>query len=364
MGRLIYRGMLTNVARLVRKGLLLAAIAIVFAASAAHPSSAHASRITLGTLAVENDFEINLPYTLDAAQPPIAKLGVAVKSPGASDFEFVDYYDPQPSGTLHVWWRGLHEGEVRVRVTAVAQGGVVLDIAEVATTVVEKWTIIGSLVRSFGTVEVGTIERKRARFEGWGDYGLVLLRMRNLRLNGDADFKIVSEDCTSRLVGLNGCEVEIEFAPTVVGERRTRIEFEANAPAGGYVVTGSGKITPSEPLLPATVTPTPTPTVTPTPDAPELAFGSAPGRTSTKLSGLKLEHLRPGTTITVKCAKGCPAKALTKRGVSGTVSLARFATRRLKVGTTIRVTITTPGEKPLQMTLKIRANREPSVRTR
>ena len=72
------------------------------------------------------------------------------------------------------------------------------------------------------------------------------------------------------------------------------------------------------------------------PEPAELGFGSAPGRTSAKLSGLKLEHLKPGSTITVKCAKGCPAKAFTKRGVSGTVSLARFATRRLKVGTTIR----------------------------
>ena len=79
---------------------------------------------------------------------------------------------------------------------------------------------------------------------------------------------------------------------------------------------------------------------------------------------MRLEHLKPATTITVRCPEGCPAKALTKRGVSGTVSLARFATRRLRVGTTIRVTITAPGEKPIQMTLKIRANREPSVRTR
>jgi hypothetical protein len=359
--------MLITVARPVRKRLLLAAIAFAFAAPAADTSSAHASRITLGAVVVENDFELDVPYALDAGQPQIAKLGVAVKSAGASDFEFVDYYDPQPSGTLHVWWRDFHAGEVRVRVTAVAQDWAVLDTAEVATTVVERWTVIGSLTPSFGTVEVGTLERKRARFEGWGDYGLVRLRMRNLRLNGDADFKIVSEDCTSRLVGLDGCEVEIEFAPTVVGERKTRIEFEANAPAGGYVVTGSGKITPSEPLLPATATPLPTPTATPTPtkpEPPELGFGSAPGRTSTKLSGLQLEHLKPGTTITVKCAKGCPAKALTKRGVSGTVSLARFATRRLRVGTTIRVTITAPGAKPIQMTLKIRANREPSVSTR
>jgi hypothetical protein len=117
------------------------------------------------------------------------------------------------------------------------------------------------------------------------------------------------------------------------------------------------------------MTPPPTPTPAPTPpqpeiERPELGFDSVPGRTSTKLFGLRLEHLKPGTTITVKCAKGCPTKALTKRGVSGSVSLARFATRRLKTGTTIRVTIVAPGEKPMLMTLRIRANREPSVSTR
>jgi hypothetical protein len=41
----------------------------------------------------------------------------------------------------------------------------------------------------------------------------VPLHIRNLRLSGDADFKLVSEDCTSRLVTLDGCEVEIEFTP-------------------------------------------------------------------------------------------------------------------------------------------------------
>ena len=54
--------------------------------------------------------------------------------------------------------------------------------------------------------------------------------------------------------------------------------------------------------------------------------------TSTRVFGLRLEHVKPGSTVTVRCAKGCPAKSYTKRGASGTVSLRRFATRALKVG--------------------------------
>jgi hypothetical protein len=96
-------------------------------------------------------------------------------------------------------------------------------------------------------------------------------------------------------------------------------------------------------------------------DPPELVFDSAPGRTSTRLFGLRLEHVPAASKVTVRCAKGCPAKALTKSGLSGTVSLRQFATRALKVGTTIRITLATPGQATRTATLKIRARREPKV---
>ena len=66
----------------------------------------------------------------------------------------------------------------------------------------------------------------------------------------------------------------------------------------------------------------------------------------------------------MRCARGCPAKSFTKRDARGTVSLYRFASRRLKVGTTIRITIAEPGARPIEATIKIRAGRKPSVTTR
>jgi hypothetical protein len=347
----------------VRNGFLLAAIAVVLALAAlTAQASADTGRIALGPLVVHNPAELDVPYTLDALQPRVAKLGIAIKIPNEPDFEFLGYYDPQPSGSIHVFWKRFDGGEVRMRITAVGEDGSVLDTAEAVTTV-ERWTLMQTLTPYFGKQEVGVTERRSIRIEA---ADLPPLRIRGVKVSGN-DFKFVSEDCTGRLVSLEGCYIDIEFTPTAVGERRGLVELEANAPTSGLELRGIGVVTPSEPLLPrdviaqATPTPTPTPTVA---EPPELVFNSEPGRTSTRLFGLRVEHVEPGTTITVRCAKGCPVKSLTKRGVRGTVSLSRFASRRLKVGTTIRVTIAEPGARPIETTLKVRAKREPSVVTR
>ena len=210
----------------MRNGFLLVAVALALAlaAPAAH-ASAGAGRIALGPLVVQNPAELDVPYTLDALQPRIAKLGVEIKIPSEPDFEFIGYYDPQPSGSLHVFWKRFDGGEVRIRVTAVGDDWSVLDTAEAVTTV-ERWTSIASLTPFFGTQEVGVTERKRVRFEGGYQ---APLRIRSVRVSGD-DFKFVSEDCIGRPVSLDGCEVEIAFSPTAVGERRGLLEVEANAP--------------------------------------------------------------------------------------------------------------------------------------
>ena len=340
----------------MRKGILSVVAALALAA----PATAHAApdRLALGAIAVYDSYSIGVPYTLDTTG--VTRLGVEIKVPSKPDYVFYNYYyDLQPSGTLYLAEGGM-DGEVHVRVTAYGPDSSALETQDVSRVITMPTTIL-SLVRNFGVQEVGVPERKDARFEGWDKP----LDIRNLRLEGDPDFKIYGENCTGRAVGPDGCEVTIEFTPSVVGDRKTRLLFDTNGVFGSYDVTGTGKFTPSEPLLPAQPQPAPqpTPVVTPPPDPPELDFNSAPSRKDTKLSRLKLVNLRPGSTITVKCAKGCSAKSLTKRNVSGTVSLARFAKRRLKVRTTIKVTITSPGAKPMTTTLKIRANREPSVRT-
>jgi hypothetical protein len=355
----------------VRNGLLLVAIALALAlvTPAAHASVAPGptGRIVLGPLAVLNPAEVDVPYTLEGFDSGVAKLGLEVKVPSQPDFEFLGYYEnPKPSDTLHVFWRRFDGGDLRVRLTAVDAAGNVLAVAETVTTV-EAESLLVSLTPPFGDVELGaTGESKRIRIEG---QGLAPLRIRSFKVSGD-EFKLLSEDCIGRPVGFDGCYVEIAFSPAALGERTGNLEIEANAYTGsGIPLHGVGVPAVERALLVPQTSPTPVPTPSPTPtpvvdEEPELVFDSAPGPTSTRVFRLRLENLRAGSTITVRCAKGCPAKTLTKRGVSGTLSLSRFAARRLKVGTTIRVTIVAPGARPLELTLKVRAKREPSVTAR
>ena len=115
-----------------------------------------------------------------------------------------------------------------------------------------------------------------------------------------------------------------------------------------------------EPTVVPAPTPTPTPVAAATVDRAGLRLPDE-NHTSTRLFGLRLENVEAGSTVTVRCAKGCPLKSWTKRNAKGTISLARFASRRLKPGTTIKITLTEPGKPTRAATLKIRARRAPSV---
>lgn len=126
----------------------------------------------------------------------------------------------------------------------------------------------------------------------------------------------------------------------------------------------------------ATATPTPVPLAatapTVVPPAPAriataarvLFDAGVPGRTSTRLRRLRVVDVPTGGTVDVRCAKGCPARRYTRYDAAGTVSLARFATRPLKAGTRIAVTIAAPGARTVRTTIVVRARKAPAVTTR
>jgi hypothetical protein len=135
------------------------------------------------------------------------------------------------------------------------------------------------------------------------------------------------------------------------------------------ISTATPTATPTATALP-TVAPTPEPTATAIPQTlrrsvatakAALAFRSRVGRKTTRVTRLRLEHVPTGSTVTVSCPTGCTAKASTLRDVSGTVSLARFATRSLKAGTMIRISLASPGVPARTVTIKILAGRAPRV---
>jgi hypothetical protein len=96
-----------------------------------------------------------------------------------------------------------------------------------------------------------------------------------------------------------------------------------------------------------------------------LAFSFADStRTHTKLTSLVVKGVPRGATVTASCRKQCSAKTFKKTHAFGKVSLARLIRKPLKVGSTIRVTVSRPGSTSAIKTLKIRPHKAPSVTTR
>ncbi len=133
--------------------------------------------------------------------------------------------------------------------------------------------------------------------------------------------------------------------------------------------TGFGPLPSTQPA------PTPTPTPSPTPpggrpDVPLkrivifLRWNKSSSRTSTRFKYLRVTDVPRGATVTARCPKGCSRKSYTKRNARGTVSLKPLIRKRLKVGTTITVTVSRPGEIGAVKILKVRPRKDPSIKTR
>ena len=74
---------------------------------------------------------------------------------------------------------------------------------------------------------------------------------------------------------------------------------------------------------------------------------------------LRVTDVPRGATVSARCPKGCSRKTYTKRNARGTVSLKRLVRKRLKVGTTITVTVTGPARSA-----RSRCSRSGRARTR
>lgn len=209
----------------------------------------------------------------------VARLGLAVKRPGEADFEFVDYYDAQPAGSLHTPWKDMAGGETRFRVTAVAGDNSVLETAEVAKTI-EGMTAMGSLVPNFGEQTVGvTGETKRVRLEGWDHVYFMPLLVRGITTSSE-EFKVVREDCTGRAVRLDGCHIDITFTPAELGARTARLQLDANSFGKELDLRGVGIApVPDPPLAIPEPTPAPAPTqIVRSPHSPSTPLRAARAR--------------------------------------------------------------------------------------
>jgi hypothetical protein len=206
-------------------------------------------------------------------------------------------------------------------------------------------------------------EPKRIRIENRGE---ATLRVRGVTVSDGVEFKLVRDECTGKTFAPDAaCDVYVVFTPAREGERTGTLTVDGNIPPipldlHGTGVTVTGPTPPPTPPLQVHV---PIP-AGPAQRAPRLAFDARPGARTTRLKRLRVEQLAPGTTVTVRCARGCSRSSLTKRGAKGRLSLASFAQTRLRVGTTIRVLIAEPGKPRVVLTLKIRAGRAPSVTAR
>lgn len=321
-------------------------------------------RLVLGALALRSRGTLEAPYALEHFGHTVASLRVEIKRPRAAGFELHAPAAPTATGTIHVSDDYvIEEGEWRLRVTAYGHDGRRLETLETAT-VVQQETDLALALPVFGEQAVGV--SGAPRHVGITNAGRSPLRIRRLAVDGD-EFALIGEDCTGRaLAPAAACTAEIVFTPQGPGERLARLELEANAAWSGEALRGIG-VPPAAPS-PTIVAPAPIPAPAPRPappakrvEATELSFDSVPGRTATRLFGLRLERVRPGSLVVVRCATGCPVKRYTKRKASGTVSLTRFAKHRLKAGTRIRITVDPPGYAARSVTLTIRAGRAPRV---
>ena len=100
-----------------------------------------------------------------------------------------------------------------------------------------------------------------------------------------------------------------------------------------------------------------------------VSFFSAAKKTSTKFTTLAVKNVPFGATVNVTCkGKGCPSglkgKGFTKKNAFGTVSLAKFIKKPLRVGDTITVLVSKPDAINAVKILKIRASKKPLITTR
>jgi hypothetical protein len=122
-------------------------------------------------------------------------------------------------------------------------------------------------------------------------------------------------------------------------------------------------VTPVVAATAAPVAPVVVPPVVVTPAAKMLvpfSYGYDVHGTRTKLLTATLKGVPAGSTVTVSCRKGCPAKtSFKKAGARGNLGLKSLVHKSFKAGAVITVVIAKPGFVTVTKTLKILAGKRP-----
>ena len=100
-----------------------------------------------------------------------------------------------------------------------------------------------------------------------------------------------------------------------------------------------------------------------------LAFFASAKKTSTRFTTLQIKNVPFGATVNVTCkGKSCPAglkrKGFTKKNAFGTVTLAKFIKKPLKVGNVITVVVSKPDAINAVKILRVRAAKKPLITTK
>ena len=100
-----------------------------------------------------------------------------------------------------------------------------------------------------------------------------------------------------------------------------------------------------------------------------LAFFAAASKKTTRFTTLQVKNVPLGATVRVTCkGKGCPkgltGKGFTKKNAFGTVTLAKFIKKPLRVGDAITVTVSKAGAISAIKILKVRASKKPLITTK
>ncbi|MBE2317588.1 VCBS repeat-containing protein [Solirubrobacter sp. CPCC 204708] len=348
------------------------------------------NRTQLVTLAppVVRDDQVTVTHALAGFPAAVHSLELHVKGPQDADFVRRSTVFPPRSGTTTFTVAG--DGDVRIKAVAVGWDGEPLVTSEPqeVTTRVDPATTFAVQAFSFGEHVLGSEAQRPLTITNTGVFAL---RGLSVQLQPAGDFTLVGGPCPARIAPGAACTLSVRYRATTVARSEATVHVTGNGPPQQATISATGlhppptatpnptvepqpTVDPTPAVTPAATagpqpTPTPTPrpssrrTADPKPGQARLAYDmQTPTRTSTRLLRLRLERVQAGSTISVRCARGCPARSFTKRNARGTVSLGRFATRALKVGTTIKITITEPGAaQPVLVTIVIRSQREPKV---
>ena len=100
-----------------------------------------------------------------------------------------------------------------------------------------------------------------------------------------------------------------------------------------------------------------------------MAFFASAKKKSTKFTTLQVKNVPLGATVAVTCkGKGCPSglkgKGFTKRNAFGTVTLAKFIKKPLKIGAVVTVVVSKPDAISAVKVLTVRASKKPLIQTK